>query len=222
MDNSNSYNYKNMSDKDIRQKVLNKQNMKLTYGQRLKGNVKNTGKRAELAKAGGAEALAKQRGRKSYAEKAVLQGVYDDITYTLEEFALQNPFWDESDLYNYMTVKFSSVFAGCSKYPQNFFKLIDKEDAWHNALAKKSLYEVQKQVLKGLHTRAVKGVRELIDKDGKHYEIGMSDSNRMNYIRLLIELEMNKEMNENNSSSETAETFNKIMDGLNEIGGDKK
>ena len=187
---------------DARQRIINKKHTKLTYGERLAKPKTYTGIRVELAKSDNVEdkeKLKKQRGRKSFAEIAIELGVFDEITDAIADWVLLNPFFNTRELMEFLMREFEQVFSDCkTKYPQNFYKNIERVDEWREALDTARI-DVDRAVLRNLHKRAVKGLREEVDKDGKYYEIGMKDKDAMEYIRLLHDIkqwEKEEQLNE--------------------------
>jgi len=183
---------------DKKRRMTNKKNTKLTYNQPLAKNPKNTQVRTALALEDKKEELEKQRGRKSYAEIAIEKGVYQEIADTLQEWVRENPFYNQKELMEFMQAEYSEVFGGYkSKYAGNFYKIIEKEELWKDALSLGNV-QIERAVLRNLHKRAVKGLREEVDHKGNIYEVGMSDRDAINYIRLLHELDEYNRVNNSN------------------------
>jgi hypothetical protein len=207
-----------------KQRITNKKHTKLTYGQELARPASRTGIRAELAssdKDEDKEKLLHMTGRKSFEEIAIEQGVFDEITDAIVDFVIMNPFYSQLELMEYLKNNYNSVFGKSkTKYPQNFYKCIECVDKWREALAS-SLVDPKRAILRNLHKRAIKGLREEIDSSGKVYEIGMKDKDAMDYIRLLHDMEeWDKEKSGDTSNSEeTINTLNEIEKGLQELGG---
>lgn len=202
------YSNKTLGVKDINRRVTNKKNTKLTYNQPLAKNPRNTQVRTALALDNKTDELEKQRGRKSYAELAIEKGVYQDIADTLQEFVRENPFYNQKELMEFMLSEYKEVFGQYkSKYAGNFFKILEKEDLWRDALAVGNV-QVERAVLRNLHKRAVKGLREEIDNKGNIYEVGMSDRDAINYVRLLMDLdEYNRNKNTEIDNKDDIPTF---------------
>lgn len=195
------YSNKTIGVKDTKRRMTNKKNTKLTYNQPLAKNPKNTQVRTSLALEDKKDELSKQVGRKSYAELAIEKGVYQDIADTLQEYVRENPFYNQKELMEFMKSEYKEVFGDYkSKYAGNFFKILEKEELWRDALAIGNV-QIERAVLRNLHKRAVKGLREEVDHKGNIYEVGMSDRDAINYIRLLHELD---EYNRLNSSDLSA------------------
>jgi hypothetical protein len=150
-------------------------------------NVKNN-YRINLAEQGDFETLKHSSGRKAYVEKARELGVYDEITEFLSELREENIYLSQQNIRDALVGAFPEVFEGCSKYGQNLFKAVMSDENWGNALMlnKKFLKEV---ILGNTVQRALKGIREEVDKDGKFYEIGMKDSDTIKLIQVLDNLE---------------------------------
>ena len=191
-----------------KRRMTNKKNTKLTYNQPLAKNPRNTQVRTNLALENKTDELEKQRGRKSYAELAIEKGVYQDIADTLQEWVRENPFYNQQELMEFMISEFPEVFSGYkSKYAGNFYKIIEKEELWRDALSLGNV-QIERAILRNLHKRAVKGLREEVDHKGNIYEVGMSDKDAINYIRLLHELdEYNRLKNTDSKDNDTIPTF---------------
>lgn len=175
--------------KDInkKQRIANKKHTKLTYGERLAVPNNYTGVRLELAKTE-PDKLEKQRGRKSFSEKAIELGVFDDITDSIEYFVICNPYFNQEELMKYLMSEFPDVFSNVkTKYPQNFYKNIERVDDWREALA--TPIKPMEDVLRNLHKYVVAGRREVVDHNGDLYEIGAKASDQINYIKLQLLLE---------------------------------
>lgn len=196
------------------QRVTNKKHTKLTYGQKLARPASRTGIRAELAnsdKEEDKEKLSHMTGRKSFQEIAIEQGVFDEITDAIVDFVIMNPFYSQLELMEFLKQEYNSVFGKSkTKYPQNFYKCIECVDEWREALAS-SLVDPKRAILRNLHKRAIKGLREEIDSSGKVYEVGMKDKDAMDYIRLLHDMEEwdkeNKKSGETTSDNGVVFTF---------------
>lgn len=168
---------------------LQRPRVNINTGKKLVTNANKNNIRKELAEQDN-EKLKHTEGRQSYAEKAIKLGVYDEIADFLFYLREENPFLTQKNIRDALVENFPDVFGSCSKYPQNLMKVIDAEEAWKNAL-NFNMNEVKNAVLQQLYIRAVKGVKEYTDKDGKIYEVGMKDSDRIRYVQLLNELEQN-------------------------------
>lgn len=201
-----SSNYVGTQDK--KRRMTNKKNTKLTYNQPLAKNPKNTQVRTNLALENKKDELDKQRGRKSYAELAIEKGVYQEIADTLQEWVRENPFYNQQELMEFMKSEYNEVFGDYkSKYAGNFYKIIEKEELWRDALSLGNV-QIERAVLRNLHKRAVKGLREEVDHKGNIYEVGMSDRDAINYIRLLHELdEYNRLKNTDSKDKDNIPTF---------------
>lgn len=205
------YSNKTLGVKDINRRVTNKKNTKLTYNQPLAKNPRNTQVRTNLALENKTEELSKHVGRKSYAELAIEKGVYQDIADTLQEFVRENPFYNQQELMEFMLSEYKEVFGQYkSKYAGNFFKILEKEDLWRDALAVGNV-QVERAVLRNLHKRAVKGLREEIDNKGNIYEVGMSDRDAINYVRLLMDLDEYNRLKNTDIEPDSSETKKTIM-----------
>lgn len=167
---------------------LQRPRIKINTGNSLVTNPNKSNIRKEMALEGKTEELSHKTGRKSYAEKAIVLGVYDDISDFLFYLRESNPFVTNKVVRDSLVEAFPEVFGGCSKYGQNLMKAIEAEEDWKNAL-NFNMNEVKNAVLQNLYQRAIKGVREEMDKDGRYYEIGMKDSDSIKFVQLLTELE---------------------------------
>ena len=201
-----------------KQRITNKKHTKLTYNERLSRSDNVTGIRAELAR-NDAEQLKKQRGRKSFEEKAVELGVFDDITASIEYFVIKNPYFSQQELMEHLINEFNNVFGECkTKYPQNFYKNIEHVDAWRNALA--IPVKPMVDVLRSMHRYAVAGRERVTDHNGDDYEIGATLNEQINYVKLLCLLEdrekaeqAKEQEKETSSNSGVIFTFDDNEDG---------
>ena len=193
-----------------KQRITNKKHTKSTYNQRLVNTAKDTNIRLKLVQSENPEdkeKLEKQRGRKSFAEIAVEQELFNDITDAIFWWCSENPYYSQKELMDFLISEFSSVFAGSkTKYPQSFYKNIEKVDAWFEAL-KTSNIPTNREILRLLYKDA---------RDGS-----MSHKDAMNFVRLMHDSKLwDKEDDVSVAiSAETSSTLDEINRGLKELGG---
>ena len=164
------------------------------YGNRGKRPVKsknNTGTRTNLALSDDEkdkEKLKHQRGRRGYAEIAKQEGKYEEIADSLKVFIQKSPFYSQRELMTYLMSEFPTVFGSykSTKYPQNFYKNIIKEELWFSSL-KITEKMTRRAILNAYYKRAVEGRREEIDHNGNIYEVGMPDRDAVNFMRFMHE-----------------------------------
>lgn len=186
-----------------KQRITNKRHTKMTYNQRLAHNEVVNVRLNSLQKTG-----TTKNGAKSFAERAVELNEFDNITDALFWWCAENPYFSQRELMDFLLSEFKEVFATCkTKYPQTFYKSIEKVDDWYEAM-RASCVPSNKAILRLLYKEAV---------DSK-----MSHRDAMNLVRLMHDVESWKreEKIDNTVSEETASTLDEINQGLKELGGD--
>ena len=95
-------------------------------------NIDSAPKKAEMLKNG--EDVEHIRGRKSYAQIAIDQGLYELIEASIGDYSVKHPEASFKKLFEFIQPLYPSVFnEDMSKYPSNFQQIIEKDDGWRKA-----------------------------------------------------------------------------------------
>lgn len=203
---------------NVNKRIGNKKHTNSTYNQPLSRSNKCTGVRSELAKSGDKEKLKKTKGRKSFVEIAVEHNKYEEIGDCIKDFVRDNTFYSQKELKEYLIEQYPYIFGRSkTEFPQNFYKCIESDTYWSECL-KVNQNESERAVLNNLDKRARRGLREEVDKDGKIYEVGMSDKAMMDYLKLLWQRENRlKEADEKDNDKKKQELELELLRNRNKL-----
>ena len=121
------YERKKVEITNMNKRIGNKKKTNSTYNKPLSRSDKYTGARGQMAK-NNDDKLKKSKGRKSFVELAVEQGVYEEIGYCIQDFVTYNPYYSQKELMDYLIAQYPDVFGKSkTEYAQNFYKCIEAD-----------------------------------------------------------------------------------------------
>lgn len=175
-----------------KQRITNKRHTKLNYNQRIAHKETVNVRLNDLQEKG-----VTKNGKKSFAERAVELGEFDNITDALFWWCAENPYFSQRELMEFLLKEFKEVFASCkTKYPQTFYKSIEKVDAWYEAM-RSSCVPSNQAILRLLYKECI--------------ESKMSHKDAMNLVRLMHDVEVWKKEENVDKQEENKENIVELV-----------